>query len=181
MLMNSAMIQSNRVTPVCNHALKKRAQLCKFALVKLLIAPVVNEKSTTRRNNFPLKCACGDTSQNYRNSYICCELSFECYFTYFHNKYKRKSVSLCPYFVICFGNIELYFENCPCFIWNGPWFMPDQCEPGAILKCKLHLVPAGLFQGLFVMILISATLAAFYQYTLLSHRPYLIATNVVFL
>ncbi len=45
----------------------------------------------------------------------------------------------------------LYFENCPKFIWNCPWFMPKPHEPGmpsAILKCKLPLVPTGLFQGL---------------------------------
>ena len=36
---------------------------------------------------------------NYRNSYICCELSFVSYFSCFHNKCQRKSVSLCPYFV----------------------------------------------------------------------------------
>ena len=84
---------------------------------------------------------------NYRNSYICCELSFGSYFTCFHNKYQSNR-SLCVHTLLCFGNIELYCENCPCFMWNCPWFMPNHCEPGSILKCKLPLVPAGLFQGL---------------------------------
>ena len=85
----------------------------------------------------------------YRNSYILLrELCFVSYFTCFHNKYQRKAASLFPYLLISSGNSE-YFENCPWFIWNclmvhakSPW------EPGAILKCKLLLVPAGLFQGL---------------------------------
>ncbi len=51
--------------------------------------------------------------------------------------------------LLCFGNIELCFEIAPgSFGINCPWFMLNPCEPGAILKCKLPLVPAGLFQGL---------------------------------
>ena len=56
--------------------------------------------------------------------------------------------SLCVLTLLCYGNIELYFENCPLFIWNCPWFMSNSHEPGAILKCKLSLVYACLFQGL---------------------------------
>ncbi len=70
---------------------------------------------------------------NYRNSYICCELSFGSYLTCFHNKYQRKSV-LCVLTFLCSGNVELYFVNCPMFMpiplkqaqfWNAncPWFL----------------------------------------------------------
>ena len=90
---------------------------------------------------------------NYINSYVCRELFFGSYFTYFHNKYQRNSVSLCPYFCYVLVTLHLYFENCPRFIWNCPWFMPNPNEPGAILKYKSALVPTGLFQGLLTTII----------------------------
>ena len=43
--------------------------------------------------------------------------------------------------ILCFVLVTL-------FIWNCPWFMSNPHEPGAILKCKLPLVPTDLFQGL---------------------------------
>ena len=85
---------------------------------------------------------------NYINSYICRELSFRSYFTCFHNKYQSNSVSLCPYVCYVLVTLNLYCENCPRFIWNCSWFMPNPHEPGAILKYKSPLVLAGLFQGL---------------------------------
>ncbi len=70
------------------------------------------------------------------------------YFTCFHNKYFKEKTSLCVLTLLLSGYSELNFENCPWFIWNCPWFMPNSHEPGTILKCKLPLVHAGLFQGL---------------------------------
>ncbi len=51
----------------------------------------------------------------------------------------KENQSLCVLTLLCSGNIEKYFENCPWFVRNCPWFMPNPREPGAILKCKLHL------------------------------------------
>ncbi len=122
----------------------------KFALVKLPIAPVGTQKSTTGRKNCCQNAPVAIRHKNiinYINSYICRELSFESYFTCFHNKYQRNPVSF-VLTLLCSGNIGLYFENCPWFIWNCPWFTPNPHEPGAIVKCKLPLGPAGLFQGL---------------------------------
>ena len=73
-------------------------------------------------------------------------------FYLFSSSIPKKLLSLCVHTLLSYSNIELYFENCPWpwFIWDCPWFMPIPREPGAILKCKLLLVPAGLFQDLVI-------------------------------
>ncbi len=64
----------------------------------------------------------------------------------------KENRSLCVHTLLCFGNVELHFENCPCFISNWTWCMPNPCELSSILKCQLPLVSAGLFQGLDMVI-----------------------------
>ena len=92
----------NRLTDDPLQALKQWAQRCKFALVKLPLCPWAIKKSqpgaTICCQNVLMAIHHKDMI-NYRNSYICCELSFVSYFTCcFHPKYQRKSASLCPYF-----------------------------------------------------------------------------------
>ncbi len=73
-----------------------QAQRCKFAVLKLPIAPVGDKKSTTWRNNLLSKCARVIRHKDIINYifYICCEPSFG-NFTYFHNKYFEDNWSVC--------------------------------------------------------------------------------------
>ncbi len=111
-----------------------------------------NKKTTTGRNNLLSKCSRCDISQRYniRTTEI---LTFAVNFPsgvilLAFIIYTKENRPLCVLTFLCTGNIELYSENCPWFIWKCPWFMPNSCEVGAILKRKLPLILAGLFQGL---------------------------------
>ncbi len=80
---------------------------------------------------------------NYRNSYICCELSFGSYFTCFHNKYFKENQSLCVFtryilvtltcimkiasgsFGIVPGSSQISVKQAQFWNANCPWFPPS--------------------------------------------------------
>ena len=53
---------------------------------------------------------------NYRKSYVCCELSFGCYFTCFLINISKKNCLFVSFTLLVSGNTELYYENCPCMV-----------------------------------------------------------------
>ena len=125
-------------------ALNKRVQRRKFALVKLPIAPVGNKKSTTGASGATIYCQNAPVATRHKDIIITEILTFAVNFpsgvillVFIINA--KENRSLCVHTLLCSDNIELYLANCP-------WLIPNPREPGAILKCKLPLVPAGLFQ-----------------------------------